>query len=132
VRRREFDLVAHRAEERTGRLAHAGRDALHVAAREVHHEDLVEGVRRVALALKYQALAVRRPVAFAGALAFDGEPAHARQEVALLVRRRRLLRPPDQPPRGETPGRGTDPDSSHGAYYHRVILSVSTWQENPL
>ena len=54
---------------------------------EVEHVDLIEGIARLALALEHEPLAVRRPVAFAGAPAFDGEPPDARQEVALLVGR---------------------------------------------
>src|SRR5206468_3396002 len=38
-----------------------------------------------ALALKDDALAIGRPVSLAGAPAFDGEPANARQEIALFV-----------------------------------------------
>ena len=73
-----------RTEERAGRLAVAGRDARRVAGRHVQRVDLIEGIARLALALKDEPLAVRRPVALAGAAAFDGEPADARQEVALL------------------------------------------------
>ena len=72
-----------RTEEGAGRLAVAGRDALGVAGREVERVDLVEGVAGLAFALEDQALAVGRPVAFAGAASLDGEPADARQEIAL-------------------------------------------------
>ena len=85
--RRELDLVAARAEERAGRLAQAGRDALGVAARQIEHVDLIERVAGLALALKNEPLAIGRPVALAGTFALDGEPADARQEVALLIRR---------------------------------------------
>ena len=88
---REHDLAAAGTEERARGLAHAGRDALGVAAGEVEHVDLVEGIARLALALEHEPLAVRRPVAFAGALAFDREPADAAQEVSLLRWSGRLL-----------------------------------------
>ena len=85
MRRRKQDLIGAGAEERAGRLAVAGRDALGVARGQVERVDLVEGIARLALALKDEPLAVRRPVAFAGAAAFDRQPADARQEVALFV-----------------------------------------------
>ena len=91
VRRRELDLVAARTEERAGGLADAGRDPLGVAARQIEHVDLIERVARLALALEDQPLAVRRPVAFAGALALDGQAADAGEEIALLIGGRVLL-----------------------------------------
>ena len=86
VRRAEHDLVAAGTEERARRLAHAGRDSLGVAGGEVEHEDLVERVGRVTLALEDQALAVGRPVAFTRALALDRQPADAAQEGPLTRR----------------------------------------------
>ena len=47
---------------------------------EIEHVDLIERIARLALALEHEALAVGRPVALAGASAFDGEPADAREE----------------------------------------------------
>ena len=84
MRRREFDLGAVRPEERARRLADARRDALGIAGRQIEHVDLIEGIAGLALALEHQPLAVRRPVAFAGALAFDGQPPDAAQEIAFL------------------------------------------------
>ena len=62
---------------------------------EIERVDLIEGIAGLALALKHDPLAVGRPVAFARALAFDRQPADARQEVALLVRGRLLSRQGD-------------------------------------
>ena len=90
VRRGEQNLVGAGAEEAARRLAQAGRDAGGVAGREVHHVHLIERIAGLPLALQHEPLAVRRPVAFAGPPPLDREPAHARQEVALLVGGRRL------------------------------------------
>src|SRR5439155_2049997 len=92
VRRRELDLVAAGTEERARRLAGARRDALRLAGAEVEHIDLIEGIPGLTLALKDEPLAVRRPVAFAGAPPFDGEPPNTRQEITLLVGGRGLHR----------------------------------------
>ena len=80
--------------------------------------DLVEGIARLALALEHEPLAVGRPVAFAGALAFDGQPPDAGQEVALLVSRR-VLHAIDrgrQDRRGEHGGNQGDMEQRHGTY----------------
>ncbi len=61
-------------------LPRPGGDALGVAAGEIEYVDLIEGVARLAFALKHEALSVRRPVSFARALAFDRESAHAREK----------------------------------------------------
>jgi hypothetical protein len=45
---------------------------------------LVEGIVRFALALEDEPLAIGRPVALAGALAFDGQSPDAAQKVSLL------------------------------------------------
>src|SRR5436190_15862847 len=90
MRRCEFDLAAVRAEERARRLADARGDALRFSGREIEDIDLIERVRGIALALEHQALAVGRPVALAGALAFHGQAADAAQERALLRGRGRL------------------------------------------
>src|SRR6185436_1042829 len=82
VRRREFDLVGPRPEERAGRLADAGGDPPGLARRQVERIDLIEGIARLALTLKDQPAAIGGPVALAGALAFDRQAAHAREEVA--------------------------------------------------
>ena len=92
VRGGELDVaILSRPEERARGLAKTRRDAFGVAAVEIERVDLIEGIAGLALALKDEALAVRRPVALAGALAFDGEPPDAREEVALLVSRSRGL-----------------------------------------
>src|SRR5262249_38792977 len=109
----ELDLVGAGPEERAGGLADAGRDALGLAGREVEHVDLVERVARLALALKDQALAVRRPVALARAAPFDGQPAHARPEVALLIARRGLR--PHVTEDGE--GDQRDPDRERSEFH---------------
>jgi hypothetical protein len=136
VRRGEEDFVAVRTEERAGGLAHAWRDPLRIAGGEVEDVNLVERVAGLAFALEHQPLAVRRPIALAGALALDGEAADPRQEVALLACRRRLLRrdrgggAEDEHQAGGRQNarkyRGTQGGTWHGAYYHRVILLAST------
>src|SRR5207247_5141348 len=88
----EFNLVAAGTKERAGRFAQTGRDALAVAGREIERVDLIEGITRLALALKDEALAVGRPVAFSGAASLDGETADAAEEIALLRRAGGLLR----------------------------------------
>jgi len=85
VGRGEFDLVGARPEECAGRLADAGRDALGVAARQIEHVDLIEGVARLALALEHEACAIRRPVALAGAFAFHRQTADAAEKITFLV-----------------------------------------------
>src|ERR1700687_1681653 len=93
-----------RTEERARCLADACRDAFDVAAREVHHIDLVERIALFALALKDQSPAVGGPVAFPRPAAFDGEAPDPREELALL---RRLLGSGLQ--RGPRGGRGRTP-----------------------
>ena len=89
VRGGELDVaVGAGPEERAGRLAQARRDPFRVAALEIERVDLVEGIAGLAFALEHEALAVGRPVAFAGALALDGQAPDARQEVALFEIRR--------------------------------------------
>src|SRR6185503_20264199 len=83
--RREQDLVAAGTEEGAGRLAVTRRDALGVAGRQVERVDLIEGVARLALALKDQPLAVGRPVALTSAATFDRQPPDAGQEITLPV-----------------------------------------------
>jgi len=90
--RRKQDLVGAGTEEGAGRLAVARRDALGVAGRQVERVDLIERVARLALALKDQPPAVRRPVALACAATFDRQPADARQEITLFVLGRAGLR----------------------------------------
>ena len=84
---REQDLIASGAEERAGGLAVAGRDALAVAGLEVEGVDLVERIRRLALALEHHALAVGREIAFARPLPLNRQAPHARQKLALPGRR---------------------------------------------
>jgi hypothetical protein len=84
VRGREQDLRAARPEERARRLAVAGRDALGFPDVQVEHVDLIERVAWLTLALEDEAVAIRRPVAFAGATAFHGQPPDTREEVAFL------------------------------------------------
>src|SRR6185295_3810997 len=84
VRRCELELVAVGTEERACGLADARRDAFGLAAPEIEDVNLIEGIARLALALKHDPLAVRRPVTLARASAFDGQAPHARQKVTLL------------------------------------------------
>jgi hypothetical protein len=79
------DLVGARTEERAGRFAHPGRDALDVTRGEIEGVDLIERVARLALALEDQALSVGCPVAFAGAPALDSQPPDARKKIPLLI-----------------------------------------------
>ncbi len=87
----EEHLVAVRPEECAGGLPDPRGDPFDVACRQIEREDLVPGVGRVAFALKDHALAIRREIPFAGASALHGEPADPREEIALLVSRRRRL-----------------------------------------
>src|SRR5687767_589765 len=82
--RREHDFAAAGTEERARGLAHAGRNTLRFTVRQIEHVDLIEGVAGFALALEDEALAVGRPVTFAGAFALDGQAANAAEKIALL------------------------------------------------
>ena len=98
MRGRKLDLVGSRAEERAGRLAVPGEMRLVSPVVEVERVDLIERIARLALALKHEPLAVRRPVALAGAPSLDRQPADARQEIATrdlpeAPARRRGVRP---------------------------------------
>src|SRR5207253_3986779 len=83
--RRKLDLVAVRPEEAARGLADAGRDALGFAGGQIEYVNLIEGILRLALALKDHPLSVGRPVAFPGTSALDREAADACQKVAFLV-----------------------------------------------
>src|SRR5690606_20607424 len=101
VGRAEQDLIRSRPEERAGRLAVAGRDALRLARREVEHVDLVERVAGLALALEDELPAVGGPVALACAAPFDRQPPDAAQERRFgKVGRRRLRSRPGSGPGG--------------------------------
>src|SRR5207245_3311041 len=52
---------------------------------QIEYVNLIEGIVRLALALKDHPLSVGRPVAFPGTSALDREAADARQKVAFLV-----------------------------------------------
>src|SRR6185436_11771473 len=77
MRGRKLDLVGAGAEEGARRLADAGRHARRVAGGEIEHVDLIERVAGLAFALEHDPLAVRCPVAFAGAFAFHRQAPYA-------------------------------------------------------
>src|SRR5678816_3679280 len=82
MRGREQDVSRRGVEERAGGLADTRGHARRVSSLHVHQIDLIEGISRLTLALEDQLRTVLRPVAFAGAPAFDRQTPDSGEKVA--------------------------------------------------